>query len=170
MDQFTELLAKQKTSNNLLPLMSQLRHLHKTARNKLKRRIQHDQLHQTKPQLSDDCIPSESSEQIEDNDLLDYHIEGTEDIPCEMKNVKPKIGEYWKIKHGTHSLYAYIESEMPLCVKYFESSAKGKCLVLNDTIYTPFEDDLSQKVNPPKKIQRGRFRVFYSFEDENVQI
>ena len=77
--------------------------------------------------------------------------------------VNPKVGEYWKVKNGVHSLFVIITNDSPLEVKYFESTVRGSYHCLNDTIYEVFSEDLDQKVPPPKVTQKGR-RTYYSFQ------
>ena len=86
------------------------------------------------------------------------------DIEDDFENeLKPKIGEYWKVKNGAHFLYAKISKENPLEVMYFSPSVKGSFFSLNDTPYSACREDLHEKIDPPDVIQKGRHRKFYLF-------
>ena len=77
--------------------------------------------------------------------------------------LKPKLGEYWKVKNGAHFLYAKISNESPLEAKYFSPSVKGNFYSLNETPYSVCHEDFQEKIDPPEVIQKGRLRKFYLF-------
>ena len=95
----------------------------------------------------------------------------TDDIPLfdieeeeeEENELKPNLGEYWKIKNGAHFLFAKISSEVPLEVKYFTPSVKGGSHYLSETPYAVCTEDLQEKIDPPIIISKGRKRKFYQF-------
>ena len=75
-----------------------------------------------------------------------------------------EIGQYWKVKNGTHSLYAVISSKEPIEVQYFEPTVQGNFHSLNETEFEVFLEDLDEKIEPPKILRKGRTRTFYDFE------
>ena len=76
---------------------------------------------------------------------------------------KPNLGEFWKIKNGTHFLFAKISNEAPLEVKYFTPSNKSTLHYLSETPYAVCTEDLQEKIDPPVIISKGRKRKFYQF-------
>ena len=73
-----------------------------------------------------------------------------------VSELKPGIGEHWKVKHGQNFLYALIVTESPLSVQYFEPSAKGKNHILSDTVFEVLLEDLDGKVESPSMVKKGR--------------
>ena len=57
-------------------------------------------------------------------------------LPTKDENdINPQEGEYWKVKVGKNILFAFIVSENPLGVKYFEPTIKGGYYRLSDAIF-----------------------------------
>ena len=109
-------------------------------------------------------LKNTADETDEDEDLATvFHFEHGEKQETDQENDKPIVGDFWKIRNGVHCLFAIIESENPIEVKYFEPTIKGNYHCLNDTIFEVFEDDLEEKITPPEIIQKGR-RKYYCFE------
>ena len=81
----------------------------------------------------------------------------------EENEVKPNLGEYWKIKNGNNFLFAQITSENPIVVKYFTPTVKGTYYYLDEKPFDVCSDDLYEKIEPPKIIPKGKHRKFYQF-------
>ena len=150
------LLANQNTSK----MFTQLRVINQNARRSIKKRIE---LH--KEVSKDSTITEEpASTSIEDLDTFDHleplFDEGAEEISFEEQKLRPKIGEYWQIRIGKHSLYDKIVAENPLRVKYSEPSIREKFHNLNDKINDVFEADVHKKVTPHQIIHKGKTLVF----------
>ena len=81
------------------------------------------------------------------------------------QDLNPKVGEYWKVRIGSNDLYAIISNESPLEVKYFAPTAKsqGNLHYLNEDPFDVCFEDLQGKIDPPKIIEKGKFRKFYQF-------
>ena len=78
---------------------------------------------------------------------------------------KPNLGEFWKVRNGTQSLYAIISNENPLVVKYFTPTVKGNYYFLDEKPFDVCFEDLDQKIDPPKIIPKGKRRKFYVFDE-----
>ena len=64
---------------------------------------------------------------------------------------------------GRIFLYCYVVNNSPLEVQYFAPGLNDSH-ILNETVYDAFIEDFTDKINPPKVIQKGRLRKFYTFE------
>ena len=85
------------------------------------------------------------------------------DLGEEETIIKPKVGEYWKVKNGATFLYATITNETPLEAQYFSpTKSKSDLYCLNEEIFAVFIEDMEEKIEPPEKIQKGR-RKYYLF-------
>ena len=193
LDNFAELLSNSKsTSRKLLPLLSQLRHLNDNSRRDFKTRFtQYLSSHEQNDHSIDEPAEVEESEQMiglddigtsegvgTSEDVVTSEDIGTSEDIATVENIgtgavrndgkqvpKPRIGEYWKIRNGRHSLNVYVVAENPITVKYFDLSNKGNFLTLGERIFSVHQDDWDKKVSPPKVISSGKYRKFYSFDE-----
>ena len=109
-------------------------------------------------------VPNESSETEPIEEMPTTPTDLFDDDENDESQKRPKLDEYWKIRNGTHFLYAIISNESPLEVKYFTSSAKGNFHRLEDTSFEVCYEDLDEKVDPPEIISQGKYRKFYLFD------
>ena len=156
LDKLSDLMAEQKTSKLFIPIISQLRVVESKGRRSVKRRIETKKkstIIQDGDVVEDDNEPLDTMETLFDDNDDTYGV----------SELKPGIGEHWKVKHGQNFLYALIVTESPLSVQYFEPSAKGKNHILSDTVFEVLLEDLDGKVESPSMVKKGR-RTFYSFK------
>ena len=107
---------------------------------------------------------SEEDENVEDETettelLFDMNYQSNKN-----DNIKPRVGEFWKIRNGSDFLFSIIASENPLAVQYFEPMREKNVHSLNATVFDVYEEDLHEKIEPPKVIHKGSHRKFYYFE------
>lgn len=173
-DNIHNILESPNTSSLLGPYVSQLRVVHDHARRSVRKRITLFRS-RNKPQtdepvdvtdplqtfdeetIEDDEITANSDDEVQifDNETIEDNITAND----EDEVYKPQVGDYCTIKSGKNSfLYAVIEIENPLWVKYFTEWSNYH--TLNNTVLM---QDLGKKVSPPKVEKRGK-REFYHFE------
>ena len=105
-----------------------------------------------------------SDTEIPESTQFFYEAFEKQDEEVEEVQVNPKFGEYWSIKNGQNQiLYAIVENENPLAVKYFQPTIRGKSHSLNESIYEASIEDFDKQINPPEIVQKGRNRKYYNF-------
>ena len=165
LDDLQILLEKHKNTSKLsIPFMSQIWFANANFRRSVKKRTvfhkKQEKINSQTPVQEENLVQNEISTENVDNfeDLFGIEENSTND-----QKPMPKVGEYWKIRFGSQSLFAYIINENPVKVHYFEQSAQGKSMVLNEKVqFDVFEDDIDVKL-PTPNIAKGRTRSFYFF-------
>ena len=107
--------------------MSQLRSVNQKARRSIKCRIDRDRM----SQKVEEAEPTEN-DIVEDTDLISgnaVEMESLFDLDqpqvyIVQDELKPQVGEYWKVRNGRDYLFAIVTSEVPLEVRYFEPCVK----------------------------------------------
>lgn len=152
LDRLQVLIESYKTSKLFTPHISKLRNMNHEARNSVKKRIQ-----KFKSETKNDA--GEPGESIEFENAPSDNLATTSD---DTSKPLPRVGEFWIIRNGIHTLFSTIATENPLSVQYFEPSHHGKYHVLDDKEYEVFFEDFEKRIPPPSTIHKGS-RIYYIF-------
>ena len=150
LDQLQSLIDSHETSKLFTPHISKLRNMNHEARASVKKRIQK--------------CKSENKIVLDEPNVIEV-AQSSENVSNDVKdNPIPKIGEFWSVKNGNHTLFSTIANENPLTVQYFEPTQNGRFHVLDDKEFEAFIGDFYEKIAAPEMVSKGT-RVYYTFSD-----